>query len=588
MSTTTAGALEAALAYASAGFAVLPLDGKKARIKDWPARASTDVAVVAEWWRRWPDANVGIRTGSESGLLVLDVDPRHGGTSTLEALTRKYGRLPKTAKSLTGTGGFHYAFKHPGREVRNSVGALGPGLDLRADGGYVAVPPSLHPESGKPYKWLVPLQELAEAPRWLFEVRQATNGNGAQIGDVIPEGERDKTLASLAGTMRRRGMGEAEIFAALTVTNQRCKPPHSQTDLARIAKSVSRYPPEQGQEQEHAASPARTLTYRRLADVEMKSIEWLDKPLFQRAAFHLVAGKKGAGKGTYLAYLASRVTQGQLFDQPMNAVFMSSEDSDAIDIKPRAIAAGADVNRIISITERMLLPRDIEALKQTALEVGDVGMLVIDPIGNHLGGADTDAEGRVRDAIAPLNELADELDCLLIAVRHLKKDTQGGALASVLGSTAWVDVPRSVLAMAADDEEEMLFHIEVVAGNRGPSGQGRSFRIELADVGLKEPVTKAVELGVSKKSVETLLGANQQSKSGKARTLILELLESVPEMESDQLDARVAQETGLVVGTVKNQRTKLKEQGLIKIRPEKDEHGKVLAWHVARTNASID
>lgn len=329
--------------------------------------------------------------------------------------------------------------------------------------------------------------------------------------------------------------------------------------------------------------------YRRLSEFAMRSIKFLDRPLFQQAAFHLVAGKKGAGKGTYLALVASKVTRGELFDRPMNVLVVSSEDSASIDIRPRVKAAGGDDDRIFIVTKPFVLPRDIEWLKKIAREIGDVGLVAIDPIGNHLAGENTDAEGKVRDAISPLNPLADELDCLLIGVRHLKKDTQGGALASVLGSTAWVDVPRSVLAMAADDEEELLFHIEVVAGNRGPSGQGRSFRIELADVGLEEPVTKAVELGVSKKSVERLLGSKQESNSGKARALILELLDGATEMESDQLDAQVAQATGLAAKTVQNQRTKLKAEGLIKNRSEKDEHdGTVLRWYVMRTNATLD
>jgi hypothetical protein len=174
----------------------------------------------------------------------------------------------------------------------------------------------------------------------------------------------------------------------------------------------------------------------------------------------------------------------------------------------------------------------------------------------------------------------------LIGVRHLKKDTKAGALSSVLGSTAWVDVPRAVLALAADDVEDLLFHIQVVAGNRGPNGQGRAFRIELADVGLDEPVTKAIEIGVSEKSVEHLLGeTGSRSNSAKARARVLELLEGVPQMESDELDATVAQETGLAAKTIRNIRTKLKDEGLIKMSPEKDEFGEIERWQVMRTLA---
>jgi putative DNA primase/helicase len=331
----------------------------------------------------------------------------------------------------------------------------------------------------------------------------------------------------------------------------------------------------------------RILVSRSLADIDMRSIEWLDRPLWQRAAFHVVAGKKGTGKGTYLASLSSRVTRGALFGRPMNVLLLSSEDSDAIDLKPRVVAAGGDVKRIHTINDRVVLPDDIAALEDLALWIGDVGLFAIDPIGNHLGGENTDAEGRVRNAIAPLNDLADELDCLLIGVRHLKKDTQAGALASVLGSTAWIDVPRSVIVMAADDEDELLFHIEVVAGNRGPSGQGRAFRIELVSVeGLLEPVTRAVEIGDSGKSVEMLLGGKRETKSGKARELILEVLAGVPEMESDALDAQVANQANCAARTVRDVRIAMNKEGLLRSIPIRDEYGIVKTWHVARTKAA--
>jgi hypothetical protein len=211
-------------------------------------------------------------------------------------------------------------------------------------------------------------------------------------------------------------------------------------------------------------------------------------------------------------------------------------------------------------------------------------MLVIDPLGNHIAGANTDAEGPIRDAIARLNDLADELDCLLVGVRHPKKDRRGGALASVLGSTAWVDVPRAVVMIAPDDEADDLHHIEVVAGNRSRRGQaGRIFRIEGTDAGHEEPITKAIELGVSTKPVDTLLGP--ASNSAKARSLILMLLESGP-VESDQLDAQVAERVGLSARTVRDIRMTLGKEGRVRSIPEKDEQGAVQRWLVARTNAA--
>ncbi|MDH4366146.1 MAG: bifunctional DNA primase/polymerase [Acidimicrobiia bacterium] len=105
---------------------------------------------VRRWWQRWPGANVGAVTGEISGIAVLDVDPRNGGVASLEALERAWGVLGPVVESLTGGGGRHVYFAHPGRPL--STGPLAPGLDLKGEGGLVVVPPSRH-ASGQQYRW---------------------------------------------------------------------------------------------------------------------------------------------------------------------------------------------------------------------------------------------------------------------------------------------------------------------------------------------------------------------------------------------------------------------------------------------------
>jgi hypothetical protein len=331
----------------------------------------------------------------------------------------------------------------------------------------------------------------------------------------------------------------------------------------------------------------RVIRARSLEEVDMRSIEWLEKPLWQRSAFELLAGAKGAGKGTYLAALAARITRAG-----GNVLFVSTEDSTAIDLKPRLVAAGADISRCFDIPMHVRLPDDVFALMDLAIELGGVEMLVIDPVANHLGDRDSNSDAQVRDAIAPLNWLADKLGCLVIGVRHPGKDRSRGAVQSVLGSTAWVDTPRAVVMIVADDEDPTLRHIQVVAGNRSVNGSAQAFRIEAVDVdGLKEPITRAIELGESAKNVEDLLQASADrapSKSAQAGELLLDILDEEGEQESDALDARVARETGLAVKTVKNTRTALKNGGLLKVFPLRDEAGEIEHWRVARTNAPRD
>src|SRR5438093_12535759 len=109
--------LQAALRYASRGWWVLPIEthGKAPLgllVPHGFQDASTEPNTIRRWWGRTPKANVGIRTGCESALVVLDIDPRHDGDQQLLELERQCGQLPKTLESLTGGGGRHLIFVH--------------------------------------------------------------------------------------------------------------------------------------------------------------------------------------------------------------------------------------------------------------------------------------------------------------------------------------------------------------------------------------------------------------------------------------------------------------------------------------------
>ena len=134
--------------------------------------ATTDLTRIDLYWSRHPGANIGIPTGQASRRFVVDIDPSAGGYDSADDLQSRYGAFPATCAVQTGSGGLHlhYAWP-PAGVIRNSAGALGPGIDIRGQGGYVVAPPSLH-RSGTRYLWtgLDDATEVAAAPAWLLMV----------------------------------------------------------------------------------------------------------------------------------------------------------------------------------------------------------------------------------------------------------------------------------------------------------------------------------------------------------------------------------------------------------------------------------
>lgn len=181
--------IEYALRYAALGWAVLPVstDSKGPigqltphGVKD----ATADPATIREWWTARPDANIGVACGEPSGIVVLDLDARSGGIEFYQAMVEENGgALPEgVLESHTGGGGFHYFFRFNGE--RKCV--IAPGCEVISTGGYIVVPPSIHPETQKRYEW-----ELSSSPIEDHENSEPTSdarlagGDGAESATDI-------------------------------------------------------------------------------------------------------------------------------------------------------------------------------------------------------------------------------------------------------------------------------------------------------------------------------------------------------------------------------------------------------------------
>lgn len=250
--------LKAALDYASHGWSVIPLQARDKRpaIKSWRdyQKERADEKQIRKWWKQYPQANVGVITGSVSGIIVLDVDGEEGQAS-LKNLAK--GLLP-TPVTNTGNGN-HYIFKHPGREIRNFA-SREPGLDLRGDGGYIVAPPSIHP-SGRQYEWALNPDDTppADMPDWLLELTEkkptATGGtterlDPSSILQGVPEGERDWTLFRYASRLRAKGYDRSEAETLVLQAAANCTPPFPEDEALKKVESAWRYDAGDGAEAE--------------------------------------------------------------------------------------------------------------------------------------------------------------------------------------------------------------------------------------------------------------------------------------------------------------------------------------------------
>jgi hypothetical protein len=236
----------AALAYATKlGWPVFPLREKEKDpltpngFKD----ATTDLAQIREWWKKNPRGNIGIPTGV--AFWVLDIDPRNGGDESLGALVVKYGALPNTIQQQTGGGGRHYLFALEDPPVPNRTGFVD-GVDVKSKGGYIVVPPSIHP-SGNPYFWdsdkSITEEVIAPVNRPLLDAIRGFAHKAAseplKVPKRIPKGKQHDVLFKLGCSMRAKGFDEPEIFAALWEANQnRCQEPGPRENIEKLANSI--------------------------------------------------------------------------------------------------------------------------------------------------------------------------------------------------------------------------------------------------------------------------------------------------------------------------------------------------------------
>lgn len=327
----------------------------------------------------------------------------------------------------------------------------------------MVAPPSLH-ASGLRYEWEGEWSTIADLPAWL--IAKASKPVLAIVlppDNAIPEGQRNSTLLSRAGSMQRSGMAPSSIEAALQEENrQRCSPPLPEEEVASIVANVAKYP----QGNPFPRTPRRA-DVRCLADVKALEVEWLWQPYIPLKMITVVSGDPGAGKTFLSLALAASLTQGKAMltgveASPCNVLYLSHENSPEHVTRPRFDALEGDVRRFFLLegtkcddgTAGRITLADLEQLEEAITE-HQARLVIIDPLQSYLGG-DVDAHraNQTRPIFDGLIRLADKTGCAMLITRHLSKGLGGSALYRGMGSIDITGAARSELLVAKEPDQE--------------------------------------------------------------------------------------------------------------------------------------
>jgi hypothetical protein len=555
---------EYARLYSQLGWALVPCIGKAPKDRAWPQAKPLEPEHAAGMWSRWGATyNLGIVCGP-SGLAVIDVDLDDADQALFELLGTD--KLPQTPVVRTGSGRLQVYYRDPGGLTKTTRD----GFELRVAAHHCIAPPSLHPDTGRPYTWLAGHEpsnvRLVELPQRAIDFFAPSPSDGSRpvpaVGGIIPAGARNTTLTSLAGTMRHRGMGEEEILAALRVTNgTRCQPPLDPAEVEDIARSVGRYAPAAAPVARGTASGvlrAATLEtggasarwlLRPFSQGEVRQVRWLVPGLIPLRFLTLVAGIGGLGKSTWVLSLAA---QGSVAEEPWDTIYVTYEDTLEEVLKPRLLAAGGDTSRVHELVaedadalDSLLLPRDVAELQALVRSVS-AKLVVIDPVVAAVEkGLDAYKDQHVRQVLAQLWRVSREENCALALIGHLNRLPSTDAYLRIANSLAFWNACRSVVLITEDgDAEDGRRLVAQRKSNLGPLAPIQRHKLEeivLPDV--VDPVTgkslvtsrmRFIEIADDVERSDTL-GAQRTSKTERAKTVLEQLLADGGWHESDRV-----------------------------------------------------
>lgn len=469
-----------ALVYLDKGKSIIPVGPDKKPLLPWQEfqvrRPSKDE--VLSWFSQWPKANIALPTGKINNVTVIDCDSDEANEKFLNLCpVARETLIAKTPR------GFHYYFDHEDG-VRNDAGTrLGEGIDVRGDGGYVLIPPSVLAD-GRNYSWC----NLRNRVRLPVEVAQAIvklldqptvprpSTSGPNEG-IVHEGGRNQYLTKVGGALKRHASSFDAVLNCLREVNQnQCVPPLRDDEVVTIARSVMRYPTTDG--------PAPRLTSHDLVTLDLSTVKpepvhWLWRDRIPLGRITMIEGDGGVAKSWLTMDIAAHVTTGRPFYPdgskcPQgNVIIVSAEDDPAEVIVPRLIGQQADLTKVKAVSavndsdgER---PFTLENVDRLELLIQDVSpkLVIIDPIVAYLGSTDMNSAKGVRALLTPLQNIAQKYQLAIIIVRHLNKASEQGAQYRGQGSQDFYSACRSCFQVVPDSVDRDVRHLVQTKSNLG-------------------------------------------------------------------------------------------------------------------------
>jgi hypothetical protein len=618
-----------------------PAHGKnnaKRGLGGWQTLDRVTLEQIRMWTRTWPDAcNTGVLTKS---MPTLDADIlNEEAARAIEAHVREHceergyvltriGKPPKRA--------FPFRTDEPFKKITVNLvaanGDHGEKIEFLSDGQQVACF-GIHPDTGQPYRWHggtlgeitredLPYIRGAEAWQLVDDVvnllardfgysraperptGKKTNGGGGHSGtsdwqwlfDNVREGrDLHTSLRDLAAKMIAGGMHAGVVVNQLRAIMMSSTAPHDDrwqdryVDIPRLVESAGTLASVKDEkpklEQNDEIVTAATT------DLEMCGVDWLWPERFARGKFGLIAGLPDMGKGQIAAFITAVATAAvplpcEEGSAPQgNVIWFNAEDGASDTIVPRLVAAGADRKRVHLVQSVHVdgkdrgfsLVTDLHLLRKAIKRIGNVVLVIIDPVSAYLGVGKVDGRSAtdVRGVLTPMKDMAEELHVAVIGIAHFnKKDDIKSALLRVSDSIAYVAAARHVYAVL-DDPEDKNSKLFVKAKNN----LARDTKALRYGMGVKT-VGHDLKLGVDITAPyivwhpqHVTITANEAMQAGDGRTakreakeFLLERLEAGPVNSDDLLEE--AKQEGIAEKTLRRAKKELgikshKQQGRI-------------------------